>query len=201
MIRTLINNWWLLALRGVFALAFAILAFSLRRLAESFLTRPIVHAGVVVIFGLLALAAGICTIAASVRRAGKDKSHLLLWDGIAVCIGGLVIVLAPKLELTWLVYIVAIWAVVVGVLELLIARSLRRHIPDEWSLAFAGAGSLRLGAYFLLQRSNEGASVLLWLAVYAAFSAVTILVQAYRLRALRSSIHAVAEHAGLSTPR
>jgi uncharacterized membrane protein HdeD (DUF308 family) len=201
MIRTLINNWWLLALRGVFAMAFAILAFSLRRLAESFLTRPIVHAGVVVIFGLLALAAGICTIAAAVRRADKDKSHLLLWDGVAVCIAGLVIVLAPKLELTWLVDIVAIWAVVIGVLELLIARRLRRHIPAEWSLAFAGMGSLCLGVYFLLQRSNEGASLLLWLAVYAAFSAVTILVQAYRLRALRSSIHAVASHAELPTSR
>jgi len=35
MIRVLIRNWWLLALRGVLAMAFAVLVFSLRSLEES----------------------------------------------------------------------------------------------------------------------------------------------------------------------
>jgi uncharacterized membrane protein HdeD (DUF308 family) len=186
MIRVLIDNWWLLALRGVFAAVFASLVFSFRSLEESFLTRPIVHTAVTIIFALLAVAAGICTILAAVRRAGKDRSHLLLSDGLVVCIAGLVILIAPKVELASLVYLVALWAITVGALELVLARTLRRHIPDEWSVALSGLGSLVLGIYFLFDRSDEG--VLRWLGIYAAFSAVTILALAFRLFALRSSV-------------
>ena len=201
MIRVLIRNWWLLALRGVFALAFAVLVFSLRSLENSIFTRPIVHTGLIVVFGLLALAAGLSTTAAAVHHAGKDKSHLLLWDGIAVCVAGLVILVAPKMELASFVYLVAVWAIAIGILEVLMARALRRHIPDEWSLSLAGVGSLILGAYFLFERSVEGVSVIRWLGVYAAFSAVAMLALAFRLYGLRSSIHQLAGGAELPGPK
>jgi uncharacterized membrane protein HdeD (DUF308 family) len=197
MIRVLIRNWWLLALRGVFALVFAVLVFSFRSLENSIFTRPIVHTGLIVIFGLLALAAGLSTTAAAVHGAGKDKSHLLLWDGIAVCIAGLVILVAPKMELALFVYLVAAWAIGIGILEVLMARTLRRHIQDEWSLSLAGVGSLILGAYFLFERSVEGVKIIRWLGVYAAFSAVAMLALAFRLHALRSSIHQLAGGAEL----
>jgi len=197
MIRALINNWWLLALRGFFALIFAILVFLLQPLAESFVTRPIVHTGLVIIFGLLALGAGMSTIAAAVYRAGKDRSHPLLWDGIGVSVAGLVIVVAPKVELSTAVYLIAVWSIPVGILELLMARTLRRHIPDEWYLSLAGLASLSLGAYFLFARGDESASLLRWLGVYAAFSAVTILALAFRLHNFHASIHQLAERAEL----
>jgi uncharacterized membrane protein HdeD (DUF308 family) len=201
MIRVLIRNWWLLALRGIFALAFAVLIFSLKSLEGSIFTRPIVHTGLIVIFGLLALAAGVSTIAAAVYRAGKDKSHLLLWDGMAVCMAGLAILVAPKMRLALFVYLVAVWAIVVGVLELVMARTLRRHVPDEWSLSLAGLGSVVLGAYFLFERSVEGFTIMLWLGVYAAFSAIAILALAFRLYGLRSSIHQLVERAELPSQK
>jgi uncharacterized membrane protein HdeD (DUF308 family) len=126
---------------------------------------------------------------------------LLLWDGIAVSVAGLVILLAHKLELARLVLIVAVWAIVVGILELLIAHTLRRHIPDEWSLSLAGLASLMLGAYFLFDRSDGTISLLRWLGVYAAFSAVTILALAFRLRGFRSSIHKLTLRAELSASK
>jgi uncharacterized membrane protein HdeD (DUF308 family) len=57
-----------------------------------------------------------------------------------------VTLLGSKLTLVRFVYFIAAWAVVIGVLELLIARSLRRHIPDEWSLTVAGVASTILRA-------------------------------------------------------
>jgi uncharacterized membrane protein HdeD (DUF308 family) len=199
MLRVLIHNWWLLALRGIFALAFAALAFSVQPLTGSFLIRPIVHAGLVVIFGLLAVAAGLCTAAAAIRGPALDRSRLLLWDGIVVCIAGLVILISPRLDLTWLARIVAAWAVVVGILELLLARGLQRHLPDEWSLAVAGAGSVVFAAYFFFRGGNEASEMLRWLGVYAGFSAFTTLAFAWRLRGLRVSVHALAASADLPT--
>jgi uncharacterized membrane protein HdeD (DUF308 family) len=201
MLRALINNWWLLALRAIFALAFGALAFSVQPMAGSFVTRPIVHAGLVVAFGLLALAAGTCTVAAAARGAAVERSRLLLWDGIAVCIAGLVILISPRLDLTWLARIVAGWAVVVGILELLMARGLRRHLPDEWFLAVAGAASIIFGAYFFSRREEEAGEMLRWLGVYVGFSAVTILAFALRLRALRASVHELAGNSELPLPK
>jgi len=48
-------------------------------------------------------------------------------------------------------------------LEVVMARTLRRHVPHEWSLSLAGLGSLILGAYFLFERSVEGITIMLWL--------------------------------------
>jgi len=192
MIRTLVNNWWLLALRGVLALMLSVLLFSLQSLETSVITRSVVHMGVVVIFGLLALAAGGCTIAAAVRRAGKEISYLLLWDGIVVSAAGSIIMFAPRLDLIWLAYIVAAWAIIVGLLEVLAARALRRHIPDEWSLTLAGLGSFVLGAYFFLDRGSEAESMVMWIGVYAGFSALAILALAFRLYRVRSLIHELA---------
>lgn len=201
MLRIFIENWWLLALRGIFALAFAVLAFSVRPLAGSFVMRPIVHAGLVAAFGLLAVAAGLCTAAAALRGAAMHRSRLLLADGIVVALAGIVILISPRLDLTWLGRMVAGWALVVGILELLLARSLRRHLPDEWSLAVAGAVSVIFGAYFFFRRGEEAAEMLVWLGFYVAFSAVTILAFAFRLRALRSSVHTLVEHTELPSAK
>src|SRR5260370_6895136 len=173
MMRVLINSGWLLDLRGVFALLFAAFAFSVQTVTGTWLLSAIALSGVVVLFGLLGVSAGNCTIAAAIRGAGHEKSLLLLWDGIAICIAGAVILLAPRLDLVWLVRGIAAWAIVVGIVELLLARTVRRHIPDEWSLTLAGAGSFFLGAYFLVPPRTESFSMLHWLVTFAEFLSST----------------------------
>jgi uncharacterized membrane protein HdeD (DUF308 family) len=193
MIRVLINNWWLLAMRGIFALTFALFALSLQGAMGTWLLSAIALAGLVVLFGVLAFAAGACTIAAAVRGAEHHERWLpLLFDGVVVCIAGAVILVAPRLDLIWLARIVAAWAVVAGILELMVARRLRRHLPDEWLLALAGAASFCFGLYLFLVWNGEASTLLRWLTGYAAFSAAAILALAFRLRALRGSVHALA---------
>ncbi len=194
MIRVMINNWWLLALRGAFALLFAMFAFSMQTVMGTWLVSAIALAGVVVLFGLLALAAGICTIAAAIRGAGRDKSFLLLWDGIAICVAGIVILVERRVDLQLLVHGIAVWALIIGVLELLLARRLRRHLPDEWSLAVAGAVSFGFGLFFLVARMTEAIAMLRWVGLYAGFSAAMILALAFRLHSLRASVHHLAQH-------
>lgn len=194
MIRVLIRNWWLLTLRGGLALAFACLAFALQPLSRSLVVRPIIHAGMVVLFGVLAIAAGICTIAAATRGAGQDRFHWLLWDGIGICAAGAIILLVPWLDLAVLVRLAAAWALVAGVLEFLAALRLRRHISDEWSLALAGAASLVFGTYFLYARPHGEVSLFRWLAFYAILNGLTVLTLAFRLRSLGKASRQLAGH-------
>src|SRR5215470_14246090 len=119
MLRVLINNWWLLALRGIFALLLAGLAFSSHTVMGTWLVSAIALAGLVVFFGLLAIAAGVCTIVAGIRGAstpgGGERSWLLFWDGVAVCAFGAVVLLAPELDFIWLARMLAVCAVVIGI--------------------------------------------------------------------------------------
>lgn len=189
MIRILIKNWWLLALRAAFALLFAVLAFSLRSTADSFLIGEFAMANLVVIFGLLAFVAGLCTMAAAVWDSEPDKWWLLFLDGLGICAAGVLAIMAKSMTLTALIHIIVGWAIVMGFLEVAIALKVRRHIPDEWLLLLAGLASIGFGLGFILAWSGEMRAAFTWLGAYAAFSASCMAGLALRLRSLRTSIH------------
>src|SRR5689334_6244704 len=151
MMRVLINNWWLLALRGFLALVFAAVAFSMRGLLNVHYANAIAFVTLVVIFGVLAFAAGVCTIAAGALGAGEqDKSWWLIGDGGVLSTAGLVAIMASKLSLATLGHIVAVCALVIGICELFLSGRIRRHVPDEWFLALSGIASLSFGSYLVL---------------------------------------------------
>src|SRR5215510_4977791 len=193
MMRVLIQNWWLLALRGLFALVFAALAFSLRNLLKAYLVNAIAFVALVVVCGLLVFAAGICTIAAGVRGGGEQgRSWWLVVEGGVLAIAGLLVVVVPNLTVSTLGHIVAASAVVIGMCELVLSRTVRRHIPDEWFLVISVVASICFAGYLLLMWRQEASVIGKWLGIYAAFIGVVTLGLALRLRALRGSIHKLA---------
>ena len=129
MIRLLIQNWWLLFLRGVLAIAFAIFIFVFLPFLPAPFLRQFAFAGLAAIFALFAFATGVLTIAAAVRGAGQGgSSWLLLADGITVAVGGVVIMLAPGLTLIHVIQLIGVTALAVGILELVAGVHLRRHV-------------------------------------------------------------------------
>jgi uncharacterized membrane protein HdeD (DUF308 family) len=193
MLRTLIDNWWLFACRAAFAWLFASYVWFVQGANLPLLLRAFAHASTVVLFGCLAFGAGIFTLAAALRSSSKGHDRmLLLLDGLGASCAGIVVAVVPALLLTHLVWIIAVWAVFIGVCEILIARRLRRHLPDERFLAIAGAGSLVFGLFLLQGRSFSDSGMLAWLGSYALFSAATMSGLAYRLwraRSVTSAIH------------
>jgi uncharacterized membrane protein HdeD (DUF308 family) len=193
MIRLLIQNWWLLLLRGVLAIAFAIFIFVFLPFLPAPFLRQFAFAGLAAIFALFAFATGVFTIAAAVRGAGQGgSSWLMLADGIAVTIGGLVILLSPGLTLIHVIQLIAIIALAVGVLEFVAGIHLRRHVTDEWLLITGGVISIAFAPCLLLANVGTVQSALTWISVYAFASGLAIIGLALRLRSLRNSIHALA---------
>ena len=193
MIRLLIQNWWLLFLRGLLAIAFAIFIFVFLPFLPAPFLRQFAFAGLAAIFALFAFATGVLTIAAAVRGAGQGSSSwLMLTDGIAVTIGGLVILLSPGLTLMHVIQLIAIIALVVGVLEFVAGIHLRRHVTDEWLLITGGVISIAFAPCLLLTNVETVQSALTWISIYAFASGVAVIGLALRLRSLRNSIHALA---------
>ena len=192
MIQTLIKNWWLLALRGVLAAVFSVMAFLMRSSAESITLRDFATKGMVVFLGILAVAAGTCTIAAGIWGSTRSKWWLLFLDGLAIIAVGLTLILSSSITLRMVTHLLVILAMIIGVGELATARTLRRHVSDEWFLALAGAASIGFAVAFLWVKPEAAARSLIWLGTYSAFNAICMLGLALRLRTLRTSIHKIA---------
>jgi uncharacterized membrane protein HdeD (DUF308 family) len=193
MIRLLIQNWWLLFLRGILAIAFAIFIFVFLPFLPAPFLRQFAFAGLSAIFALFALATGVLTIAAAVRGAVQGgSSWLMLADGIAVTVGGIIILLAPGATLTHVIQLIAIIALVVGVLEFIAGIHLRRHVTDEWLLITGGVISIAFAPCLLLSRIETVESTLTWISIYALASGLAVIGLALRLRSLRNSIHTLA---------
>ena len=173
----LARNWWALALRGVAAILLGLLAF----------IWPGITLFVLVIFwGAYMFVDGIFAIVAAVRAAGQEaRWWLLLVEGILGVLVGIVTFIWPGLTALALLYLVAAWAIVTGILEIVGAIRLRREIEGEWALILAGVLSVIFGVLLAVIPAPAGLLSLTWLiGVYAIVFGVIMLILAFRLRGL-----------------
>jgi uncharacterized membrane protein HdeD (DUF308 family) len=174
MVNQLGQNWWAVAIRGLAAIVFGILA----------LIWPSITFTVLVLFwGAYVLVDGVFAIVSVLtHHEGGNHRWLLLLEGLAGIIAGILTFIWPGITGLVLLYLIAAWAIVTGVLELLAAVRLRREITNEWLLALSGVASLIFGIVIALFPS-AGALAVVWLiGTYAIIFGLLLLFLAYRLR-------------------
>ncbi|MBV9134352.1 MAG: DUF308 domain-containing protein, partial [Chloroflexi bacterium] len=110
------RHWWTFALRGVAAIAFGILAFAWPGLTV---------ASLVLLFGAFSLVNGVMTIISAIRRTATEHVWLLLLEGVLGIIAGLAVFTWPGITALILLYWIAAWAIVTGVMEAISAVRLR----------------------------------------------------------------------------
>lgn len=174
--RFLSNGWWILALRGVVAILFGILAIAWPGLTLLVL---------VALFAAYALVTGVIAAIGAIRhREARGWWIALVWGLVGIA-AGVLAVIYPAITALALVLLMGANALVTGVLEIVMAVRLRREIQGygEWWLGFAGAISVLFGV-LVLAFPGAGALALVWLvALYAVMSGVLMLIAAFRLHA------------------
>jgi uncharacterized membrane protein HdeD (DUF308 family) len=198
LIQTLIKKWWLLALCGVLEATYAVMNLLMPG-PDGFLTlRTFAERGTVLQLGMLALAAGVCTLAASIWNSRMSKSWLLALNGLALSALGLICLFwRGRLAFRTVALLFVVMALSIGILELATALGLRRHVADEWVLGFAGVVSVGFALAFLALafrwiKPEQPASLFIWMSSYFGFSAVCMLGLSLRLNSLRIAIHRIA---------
>jgi uncharacterized membrane protein HdeD (DUF308 family) len=179
LLEALTRNWWMLALRGVAAILFGIIAFA----------RPgITLAALVVLFGVYALLDGILSLVAAVTRRTGSPLWALLLEGVLGLGAAAMAFFMPGLTALTLLYLIAIWAVGTGILEIVAAIALRKELRGEWLLVLCGILSVLFGL-MLIARPGAGALTVIWvIGGYAIVFGLLLLGLAFRVKGLHDRL-------------
>jgi uncharacterized membrane protein HdeD (DUF308 family) len=165
------RNWWLLALRGVAAILFGVLAFMLP---------GITLLGLVLLFGGYALANGILSFALAFKSRRQRWS--LIFGGIISIIAALITFFVPGITALGLVLLIAAFAIANGITEIAAAIRLRKVITNEWLLVLAGILSIIFGILLSLMPGAGALVLVFWIGAWMIAIGILLLVLAFRVR-------------------
>jgi uncharacterized membrane protein HdeD (DUF308 family) len=169
----LIGNWWALALRGVAAIVFALIAF---------FWPGITATALIYLFGFYVVVDGIFALVAGLRAARRHgRSGALLLEGVLDVVIAVVVFTWPGAALVALVYLIALWALVTGIVLMAAGIALIR-LSGEWLLVVCGLLSTLLGVILFVQPGAGVVALSWWLGIYALLFGIALLSAAFRIR-------------------
>jgi uncharacterized membrane protein HdeD (DUF308 family) len=165
-----------LAVRGVVAIIFGILAL--------IWTRSFALA-LVILFGIYAIIDGIALLVADARHqtAGRNRGWML-FEGLVSILAGIVAFTRPGILALTVLFVIAVWAILTGVAEIVPAVELRGVLKNDWLLAIDGVLSVLLGVLLFIF-PGAGLLTLVWLiGIYAIIFGVLMVGLAFRIRGM-----------------
>lgn len=173
----LARSWWLVVLRGALAVAFGVIALFWPGAALGAL---------VLLFGAYALTDGAFAVVSAFRAAGRGMRWWpFALEGVIGVLAGLAALLFPGGAALALVTLLAVWAIMTGVLEIVAAVRLRREIENEWLLGLAGVLSLAFGVIVLFMPAAGAVAIAWTVGAYALLFGISLIVLGFRLRTHR----------------
>ena len=167
--------WWSLLLRGIFIIILGVVAF---------VWPGITIAVLIIFFGAFVLVDGIFAVVVSVsQRRTIPQWGLMLAGGIAGIVVGILVFIAPLVAGLVLVYLIAAWLVVTGIIRIVTAIRARGETAMGLSLTL-GIVSLCFGiAIFFIPLAMLLAT--LWIiAAFAVIIGIFLIVDSIRVHKL-----------------
>lgn len=166
--------WWMLLIRGIVAVLFGLAAILLTGLTALVL---------VYLFGAFAFLDGIVAVVVSLQeRAIVPRWWVLLIEGIVGILIGVLTFFSPIVTALILLYLIATWAILTGILEIAAAFSMRRALGLEWTLAIAGILSILLGILLAFQPVSGILAVVWIIGIYAIVFGVLLIIRSFQFR-------------------
>jgi uncharacterized membrane protein HdeD (DUF308 family) len=177
MFNLITQNWWAIALRGLVAALFGIATLMWPGVTFSVLAP---------LFGAYAMINGIFAVIESFRRdVSQERWRPLLFEGAVSIMVGVMTFAWPGLTSRGLLFLIAFWAIVTGVFELITAIRLRHEIRGEWLMALIAILSMGFGLLLLAFPVTGALSVILLIRAFVFAIGALMIALALKLRSLR----------------
>jgi uncharacterized membrane protein HdeD (DUF308 family) len=172
----LTGKWWVVALRGILAILFGIVALVFPGVTILSLT---------LVFGAYALIDGVFAIFAAIGYGGREAVWYVL-EGILGIAVGIATFIYPNITAQALVYLIGFWAILTGIFEVVAGFEL--PISKDWLLVLAGVLSILFGVLVFFNPGSGAVAVVWIIGIYALVFGVTFLVLGIRLRGLSGKL-------------
>jgi uncharacterized membrane protein HdeD (DUF308 family) len=163
--------WWVLLVRGLASICFGIAALA---------WPGITLASLVLVYGAYCFADGLTAL--------FGGYNMRFWQSLivgAISIGaGLATFFYPGVTALALLYLIATWAVVRGVFEIMAAIRFRKILEREWMLVLAGLASIAFGILVVLNPGAGALSVLWIMGSYALLFGILLVVASLKVKRL-----------------
>jgi uncharacterized membrane protein HdeD (DUF308 family) len=170
----LAENWWLLLLRGLAAIAFGVIAF---------LWPGITLVALTYLFGIYAIVDGVVAIWAAFNAQGDAAPRWWLGlSGVVSIIAGIVAFAYTGITALVLLVFIAVWAIIIGVLQLYAAIQLWKVVDNDWWLILSGLLSIAFGAVLIAWPSTGALAVIWTIAWFAVFFGCMFIGLAFELK-------------------
>jgi uncharacterized membrane protein HdeD (DUF308 family) len=174
------SHWWLLLLRGILAIIFGIIALAAPGIALL---------AFIYVFAAYAILDGITAIVVSFRERSFFRGWwVLLIEGIAGIIFGILAFAWPGATALILLYLVAFWALVTGVMEIGSAFIVPRSARQRWGLGLAGLLSIIFGIILIVSPGSVLLAILWFVGIFAIVFGISLFIYAFQIRSRASAL-------------
>jgi uncharacterized membrane protein HdeD (DUF308 family) len=169
----LAQNWWAIALRGIIAILFGLVAL---------FVPGAVMLSLALLFGAYLLVDGLFGITSAVRAARHhERWGLLLVEALLNIAMGVIAAVFPAAAVLAFVLVTGAWALLTG--GLMTTAAFRLHISHgRWWLALGGIVSIVWGVLLIIAPMIGAVVLTWWLGGYAIVFGILLLVLAFQLR-------------------
>ncbi|GAB2838605.1 HdeD family acid-resistance protein [Actinocorallia aurea] len=176
MIEEVARHWWLVLLRGILAVLFGIIAW---------VWPGITVLALAILFGAYALVDGIAALYHAIRGLPGQSRGWLAFTGVLSVAAGLIALFWPGITVFVLLLVIACWAIITGVFEIITGIWLRRQIEGEWWFIVGGIISVLFGLLLLIWPGAGGLALIWIIGLFSILFGIALIVTSFRLRGLR----------------
>ena len=189
MLRDLVRSWWLINIRGIFAVTFGAFLLFLAATMQGLFTGTIAMVGVLLMFVFYLIASGALSVAAAVTSfAGHQRFWAAAVHGTIMLALGCWLFFSNQVTVMWLVWFTVANALGSGLLEIALAFMMRRHL-DSMLLTMAGAISVGAATLLIFERNAHISALVSVLGLYAMFYGTVLVIFSLRLYGILRHLH------------
>lgn len=176
------RSWWLILLLGILSVIFGLVCMVNPVSAGASLTWAI---------GVLAIAEGVTMLLATFKKdASASPGWMLLYAIVSIAFGVLAVI-NPISMAASIIWVMAIWIIVAGLMRITFAVRVRKAINNEWLLILSGLLAVVLGGLMLFAPVAGLILAVIWIGAGALIYGFLQIFAAFRIRKLITTKAAV----------